>query len=117
MPRKKPLRCIIPDCNGSLARLNVHNGLGYEIMYFKCRKCKDLTYLYMNGPGSNIGDAYHRGSFDLSHYQVFLRSVDMDLIHGKEKERELKHKVEQLESRVGWKGVWKDLKGLLRRKK
>lgn len=87
------LKCVLKWCNGELENFRNSQMPGYEIRYYKCTKCKDISY------DTYVGDYYDREVFTSENYQRFLTRLD-DLIATKEKrERELNQKEKALEQK------------------
>lgn len=112
--KKTPLKCIMPDCNGDLYRFETGKKIGFDIMYFKCEKCSDMTYYFY------CGDTYDREIFDLSDYQGFLKSVDVEILSMKDRKRELNNRERSLicrEQKLENSGIKGLLKKIFKNKK
>lgn len=84
------LKCIAPRCDGDLYRFETGKKLGFDIMYFKCQKCDDMTYYFY------YGDTYDRELFTLDTYQGLLKSVDVEILSMRNRERELNERERSL---------------------
>jgi len=102
------LKCVLKWCNGNLKKLSDSKKSNYEINYYRCIKCGDLSY------NTYVGDTYDREVFTSEDYQRFLTRLD-DLIATREKrERELNQRekaLEQKQQELQSRG----LRGLIRR--
>jgi len=107
-PKKTNLKCIMSGCNGDLERFETGKKLGFDILYFKCPKCKDMTYYF------HFGDTYDREIFTLANYQSFLKSVDVEILSLEQTKRRLNERERSLiyrEQALERKGI----RGLIRR--
>ena len=106
--KKTNLKCIDSDCGGDLYRFQTGKKIGFDILYFTCEKCDDMTYYFY------YGDTYDREMFELSDYQSFLKSVDVEILSMKRREKRLNDRERDLirrEQELENKGI----RGLLRR--